>query len=247
MAVSAVNASGWNEDSSAEFIDTGRYFVPERELQMETICQLVETAAGDGPIVELCCGQGLLSKAILDRFPTRTVRAFDGSPTMMKAAATLLEEYGERFQVEQFDLHDRAWRKFSNPVAAVVSSLAIHHLTGDEKRLLFADIAKILLPGGVFVIADIIEPVGSWSARVAGQAWDDAVRKRSLDLDGTLVGFHKFQAVQWNLFTASEPDPFDKPSPLLDQTQWLKEAGFVDVDVVWMLAGHAIFGGRRPA
>jgi tRNA (cmo5U34)-methyltransferase len=244
--MSAANASGWNEASSAEFIDTGRYFVPERELQMETICQLVEAAPGGGPIVELCCGQGLLSKALLDRFQERSVRAFDGSATMINAASTLLAQYGQRFMVDQFDLRERAWRKFSHPVAAVVSSLAIHHLTGDEKRVLFADIAKILLPGGVFVIADIMEPVGSWSARVAGQAWDDAVRKRSLDLDGKLDAFRKFQAVQWNLFTALEPDPFDKPSPLLDQTQWLKEAGFIDVDVFWMLAGHAIFGGRVP-
>jgi SAM-dependent methyltransferase len=240
-----MNQSGWNEDSSAEFIDTGRYFVPERELQMETVCQLVE-AASDGPIIELCCGQGLLSKAMLDRFPFRSVRALDGSPTMMKAASTLLGRYGERFQVEQFDLRERAWRRFPRPVAGVVSSLAIHHLTADEKRTLFADIAKVLVPGGVFVIADIVEPVGSWSVRVAGKAWDDAVRKRSLGLDGTLDGFRKFQAVHWNLFTAPEPDPFDKPSPLLDQCQRLKEAGFADVDVFWMLAGHAIFGGRKP-
>jgi tRNA (cmo5U34)-methyltransferase len=245
MATSTVNASGWNEDSSAEFIDTGRYFVPERELQMETVCQLVE-AAPAGPIAELCCGQGLLSKALLDRFPARCVRAFDGSPAMMKAAATLLAHYGDRFNVKQFDLHDRTWRNFPYQVAAVVSSLAIHHLTGDEKRTLFSDIAEILLPGGVFVIADIVQPVGSWSMRVAGQAWDDAVRRRSLDLDGTLNGFDKFQRLRWNLFTDPEPDPYDMPSPLLDQTQWLKEAGFVDVDVFWMLAGHAIFGGRLP-
>jgi tRNA (cmo5U34)-methyltransferase len=82
MAVNASNAPRWNEGSSVEFIDTGRYFVPERELQMETICQLVE-AAPAGTIVELCCGQGLLSKALLDRFPARSVHAFDGSPTMI--------------------------------------------------------------------------------------------------------------------------------------------------------------------
>src|SRR5262249_40854334 len=145
-----------------------------------------------------------------------------------------------------FDLRERQWRQFPHPIAAVVSSLAIHHLSGPEKRTLFADIGSVLAPGGVFVIADIVEPAGSWSRRVAGQAWDDAVRQRSLDQDGTLDAFHKFQAVRWNLFTAPEPDPYDKPSPLLEQTQWLKEAGFADVDVFWMLAGHAIFGGRIP-
>jgi hypothetical protein len=32
---------------------------------------------------------------------------------------------------------------------------------------------------------------------------------------------------------------------LLDQLKWLEGAGFVDVDVYWMRAGHAIFGGRK--
>jgi hypothetical protein len=42
-----------------------------------------------------------------------------------------------------------------------------------------------------------------------------------------------------------DPDDIDKPSRLLDQLKWLEQAGFADVDVYWMLAGHAIFGGRK--
>jgi hypothetical protein len=37
----------------------------------------------------------------------------------------------------------------------------------------------------------------------------------------------------------------DKPSRLSDQFRWLEEAGFAEVDVFWMQAGHAIYGGRR--
>jgi hypothetical protein len=44
--MTTTSASGWNEDSSAEFIDTGRYFVPERELQMDL-------SAGQGGIRRL--------------------------------------------------------------------------------------------------------------------------------------------------------------------------------------------------
>jgi hypothetical protein len=41
-----------------------------------------------------------------------------------------------------------------------------------------------------------------------------------------------------------DPDDIDRPSRLFDQLKWLERAGFVDVDVYWMQAGHAIFGGR---
>lgn len=37
------------------------------------------------------------------------------------------------------------------------------------------------------------------------------------------------------------------PSRLLDQLKWLEEAGFQQVDVYWMQAGHAIYGGEKPA
>lgn|SRR5690606_2213941 len=42
-------------------------------------------------------------------------------------------------------------------------------------------------------------------------------------------------------------DDVDKPSRILDQLKWLEEAGFQRVDVYWMYAGHAIFGGEKPA
>ena len=40
-----------------------------------------------------------------------------------------------------------------------------------------------------------------------------------------------------------DPGDIDKPSRLLDQLTWLAQAGFAQVAVVWMRAGHAIFGG----
>ena len=50
-----------------------------------------------------------------------------------------------------------------------------------------------------------------------------------------------FAGEHWNYFRYD--DPFDKPSPLFDQLQWLASAGFSDVDCFWMNAGHALYGG----
>jgi len=47
----------------------------------------------------------------------------------------------------------------------------------------------------------------------------------------------------WNYYRF--PDPGDRPSPLVDQLAWLKEAGFAIVDCFWLQAGHAIFGGYK--
>jgi tRNA (cmo5U34)-methyltransferase len=235
----------WDEADSEQFLDWGRYFVPAREVQMDTICRLAGTAPA-GDVVELCCGQGLLSRALLDHLPQRHVHAFDGSARMIQTAAAALAGYGARFDVRAFDLADRSWRRFPWPVAAVVSSLAVHHLDGAQKQQLFADVHDALLPGGVLVLADLVRPAGAWGMDVAAAAWDETVRRRALELDGDLRGFEQFQALRWNYFRDPDGDPSDQPSGLPEQLRWLEAAGFAEVDVFWIWAGHAIYGGRKP-
>ena len=43
----------WDEDSSRHFIDYGAYFVPEREVQIDTVCSVIP--APDGPRKSSAC------------------------------------------------------------------------------------------------------------------------------------------------------------------------------------------------
>ncbi|HEV2851455.1 MAG TPA: class I SAM-dependent methyltransferase [Thermoanaerobaculia bacterium] len=240
---------GWNESDSRDFIDLGRFFVPGREEQTATILGMVPDP-GEGLLVDLCCGEGLLSRALLERFPKARVLALDLSPAMLAQARRNLADFGDlgaRFATRPFDLADRSWRSFPEPVHAFVSSLAIHHLNGEGKRELFRDLAAALAPGGVVVIADLVQPATAEAHALAARVWDEAVRQRALDLAGNLGPFKKFRDERWNLYADPEPDPIDQPSPLLDQLRWLEEAGLSGVDVYWMKAGHAVFGGVRPS
>ncbi|HEY4597469.1 MAG TPA: methyltransferase domain-containing protein [Thermoanaerobaculia bacterium] len=239
--------SGWDEANSNDFIDLGRFFVPEREEQIAAVLGLIPDP-GDGLLVDLCCGEGLLSRALLERFPHARVLALDLSPTMLaqaRATCAAISGRAGRFDTRPFDLADRSWRTFSEPVRAFVSSLAIHHLDGPAKRQLYRDLAATLAPGGALVIADLVQPSTPASQALAAKAWDDAVRRRSLDLTGGLGPYERFLDLRWNLWAETEPDPIDHPSPLLDQLRWLEEAGLNGVDVAWLKAGHAVFGGIR--
>jgi tRNA (cmo5U34)-methyltransferase len=237
----------WDEEDSQDFIDYGNYFIPDRETQIDVICSLIPPAPGQQHILDLCCGEGILTRALLDRFPAYYLHGFDGSPKMIERVQALLAGYGERFASRLFDLADKSWCELPWPVHAAVSSLAIHHLDASQKQDLFRDIFAMLAPGGVFIIADVIQPVTQLSADLAGKIWDEAVRERSLELDGNLLGYEQFQKMEWNSFVYPEQglDPMDKMSPLFDQLKWLEQAGFADIDVFWMKAGHAIFGGRK--
>lgn len=239
------SANKWDEESSHTFIDYGRYFVPERETQLETIAALIPRFEGPFAILDLACGEGLLSQALLEKYPESQVIGMDGSPEMLASAKRRLARFGPRFQASQFDLFDRSWHKVLSTVEVIVSSLAIHHLDSEQKRVLFRDVFGMLSPGGVFVLADLIQPANRLGWELAADAWDEAVRQRSLQLDGNLEGFEAFENQHWNLYRYFDPQDIDKPSGLLDQLKWLKAAGFADVDVYWMRAGHAIFGGFK--
>jgi SAM-dependent methyltransferase len=260
--------ASWDEADSREFLDTGRFFVPDREEQIEALCsQVPPPPPGDdrAVIVELCCGEGLLSAALLARFPGARVVALDGSPAMLEAArraatTTIATISGSdaadapgseidagRFEARLFDLADRSWRRFPFPVHAFLSSLAVHHLDGAGKRELYADLARALAPGGALLLADLVEPATPEARALAAASWNESVRRRALDLAGHLGPYETFRDLRWNLYDDPEEDPADHPSPLFDQLRWLAEAGLAAVDVFWMKAGHAVFGGRKPA
>jgi tRNA (cmo5U34)-methyltransferase len=214
---------------------------------MQIIAALLSHLDGSGIILELCCGEGLLAEVLLDRLPEFAVHGLDGSVEMLRQAEERLARFGNRFRGELFDLAAQDWRESRVPINAVVSSLAIHHLTGPQKQELFRDLQPMLVDGGVLVIADLVDQETDVGKRVAAETWDAVVRRQSLELTGNTEDFDFFQREGWNTFRYLHPDDIDKPSPLFDQLKWLEKAGFVDIDVHWMLAGHAAFSARKPA
>ncbi len=236
--------TGWTEENSRFFIQYARYFVPDRESQIRTLCSLVPDPGEPFHVLELACGQGLLAEALLERFPNGKVHGLDGSHEMLQTARQHLEAFGERFTTGKFDLADSSWRKPEPVYQAVLSSLAIHHLGDVEKGTLFRDVHAMLRPGGAFLVADIIRPASAQSAAYAADAYDEAVRRQAHLIDGDLRAFEHFEREQWNIFRYPD-DPIDKPSALLDQLHWLELAGFQGVDVFWLRAGHAVFGGFK--
>jgi tRNA (cmo5U34)-methyltransferase len=237
----------WDEETSQDFLDYGRYFVPDREQQIGIITSLIPPCNGPATVLDLACGEGLLAESILEKQSNVRVVGLDGSRQMRHRALARLSRFGERFLARAFDLADTSWRQIDAPIHGVVSSLAIHHLDGPEKQSLFQDMAKIIAPGGVFIVADLVAPADKSGWQVAAEEWDEAVRERALELDGNLAGFEVFERMRWNTYRYFDPEDIDKPSRLMDQLKWLEQAGFIDVDVFYLRAGHAIFGGRKQA
>ena len=249
MASEETAQHGWSEDASTTFIDTADLFVPARAEQIATLVALIPARPDEAfTIAELASGDGTLAQAILDAFPLCSYLALDGSDVMREALRARLAAYGDRVTVRPFRMEAREWREaLPTPLRCVVSSLCVHHLEGEAKRDLFADMAASLEPGGALLLADVVEPATPWLASLYARQYDEIVQQQSLAAYGDLRGFDRFEDEQWNYFSHDYgiPDSIDHPSPLADQLLWLRDAGYVLVDCFWLRAGHAVFGGYR--
>ncbi|WP_327066369.1 class I SAM-dependent methyltransferase [Kitasatospora sp. NBC_01302] len=233
----------WQEQDSDDFVAYGEYSAPERQTRTDVVASVIRAPEGPAVVLDLCCGEGRLSGTLLKAFPSVTVTGLDLSPAMLSTAAGELAEYGGRFRTERFDLGATDWRERDEAPYAVVSSLAIHHLDGPGKQALFRDVYAMLRPGGAFVVVDLVEPAGDLGLDLARRMWDEAVEAQSRQATGD-TGLHRtFRELEWN--GCQFPDPLDQPSTLVDQLDWLRAAGFAQVDAYWLEAGHAIFGGVK--
>lgn len=235
---------GWSEDNSAVYRQLAHVAVPARVEQMAALLTLIPfapDAAFKG--VELASGEGQLADALLSLFPKAKLTALDGSESMRQATAGRLARHGGRGTVAAFDMAKSDWYDSLSGADVVLSSLCVHHLTGDEKRALFTAVSGRLSARGALLIADIIRPQRGEARELFAATWDASVAVQSQALAGDDSLARLFNAEEWNWYR--HPDPFDKPSPLYDQLHWLHQSGFRLADVFWMQAGHAVYGGYK--
>ncbi|MGH9089892.1 MAG: class I SAM-dependent methyltransferase [Acidimicrobiales bacterium] len=170
-----------------------------------------------GRVLDAGCGGGRLTGLVLDAFPGSTAVGVDLSPTMLEVARGHLPADGSAVLVRH-DLERPlpAGAPFDRPFDAVVSSFAVHHVDGDRKRTLYAELAGMLAPGGILANLDIVA--------------------------SPTPALHR----RWRDEMGAEDDPADHLADLAPQLAWLRDAGLDDVDCIWKWRSLSLMRGRRP-
>lgn len=241
------DTSAWTEADSRQFLDLADVAVPGRREQLEVLLSLVPASESEAFLLaDLGCGGGVLLEQVLQRFPASRVAGYDGSETMRAAAAERLARFGDRATLHAFDLADDGWTSaLGSGLRCVISSLCLHHAEDAAKQRAFREICTRLEPRGALLIADVIEPATPSAHRAADAAWHRIAREQSLTLTGSLDTYDEAVRKGWAPGEEAKDEPGEMPARLFDQLKWLEQAGFPHVDVFWMRAGIAIFGGYR--
>ncbi len=120
------------------------------------VIELAKIKPGD-KVLDVGCGTGSLTlTAKTSAGPGGAVYGLDASPEMIETARKKAKQAGADVT---FDL--ALVEKLPYPDATfdvVVSRLVIHHLPDDLKRKAFAEIFRVLKPGGHFLVADFKRP-----------------------------------------------------------------------------------------
>jgi SAM-dependent methyltransferase len=132
--------------------------LPDREDRFNALIDAVEDGAGrpDPLVIDLGCGPGSLSVRLLDRIPAATIAAADADPVMLALArAAFGDRAGVRFT--SVDLRSPGWSdqlRLERPADAAVSTTALHWLRPQALAVMYAELAKVLRPGGLLLNGD---------------------------------------------------------------------------------------------
>src|SRR5436305_15027020 len=124
--------------------------IPGYEDLQEAV--VVATAGARGiPVRELGTGTGETALLVRTKHPGTRWVGIDSSEAMLARARERLPDAGLRVQRAEDGLP-------AGPFDLVLSALAVHHLDGLGKQELFSRVARVLQPGGLFVLGDVVVP-----------------------------------------------------------------------------------------
>ncbi|MGD0701500.1 MAG: class I SAM-dependent methyltransferase [Trebonia sp.] len=239
-------------------------YLPDREDRFTALIDAVQASAGrpDPLVLDLGCGPGSLAVRLLDRLPEATVVGVDADPVTLALGRAAYDDLpGLRFI--GLDLREPGWAAQlglpdGRQVDAVVSTTALHWLSATELRELYATLAEVLRPGGVFLDGDhfredqasspVLDRLGRvLEEREAQRRYPDGHAGRAEDWE------------QWWRSVAADPALAEaaaerasghvhhgvEGSQLATHTGALRAAGFAEVGTLWQRGSSRVLCGVR--
>lgn len=233
------------------------YYMPDREERFTALIDAVEAGTGrpDPLVLDLGCGPGSLGIRLLDRLPKADVVGADADPVTLALGNAV---YADRITFVAADLRTPEWAArldLDRQPDAVTSTTALHWLPPQDLRAVYADIAELLRPGGLFLNGDHFRDESPVLARL-----ERAIPE--LEYSRRFPDGHDEKWRDWWSAVAEDPDlgplvaersalfpaaGHSVPESALVGTHVsaLRDAGFAEVGTLWQRGDSRLLCGVR--
>ncbi len=167
-------------------------------------------------ILDLGCGNGNTTAEMLKRFPNAEYELVDASQKMIDLCQNRFAGYNMLFTNSYFK--DFIFKHDNYDM--VTAGFSLHHCDSEEKKDIFRNVCRSLKTGGIFGISDLMINKSSAEHSQLLKEWKSFVMK----------SFPDDEKWEWLM---EHYDEFDKPDNYEDHIQWLKEAGFAKLNIVF--------------
>jgi tRNA (cmo5U34)-methyltransferase len=213
-------------------LQTGQSAAVDSPLAMDLAAQAAAAVTpGARDLLDIGCGAGNYTLKLLEYLPKLHVTLIDLSLPMLERAAQRVRE-AKAASVTTLQGDIRAIPLPTGGFDVIVAAAVLHHLrTDDEWRQVFAALYRALRPGGSVWIFDMVEG--------AIAAIDKLMRSRYGEYLTKLNG----EAYRDRVLAYVEKE--DTPRSLVFQLDLLREAGFIEVEVLHKNVCFAAFGAVK--
>src|SRR3954454_13955413 len=121
----------------------------------EEVAGLADVRPGDS-VLDLGCGTAKVLAALAQRQQSARLVGVDPDPRILAIARRRLEEVGGTAELQRGYAQGLPFP--AGTFDLVLSTLVFHHLPDDTKRVTLAEMARVLRPGGRFLLIDFGRP-----------------------------------------------------------------------------------------
>jgi tRNA (cmo5U34)-methyltransferase len=242
--MSKFERSEWrNRKSAQEFIENADNYILERKRLFMVMKSLYKHFLLDNikdrpiKVLDLGCGDGILTGELLKIDEDLEGTLVDGSAEMIENARKRLESYPNlnymQITFQELVKNDLISTNFD----LIISSLAIHHLSRDWKKILFKYIYDRLDVGGFFLNIDVVRAPTKILEEWYLELWKEWIIENEIKIKSS-ESFHRIPNQYKN-------NPDNNPDTLKYQLNSLLSIGFWNVDCYYKYGIFSIYGGER--
>lgn len=211
--------------ASTDYDKYRKQAIPNMDIYYNTVVNLTKNYS-DPKILDLGAGTGILTELLYKQHPNSNITLVDLSTEMLNIAKNKFNDKNFKYIEADYLTHD-----FDKDYGIIVSSLSIHHLTDEEKKVLYKRIYNFLRTGGVFINAD----------QVCGATeYTEEIYKKE---DASHLNRQNIPEKEKDILRQRRL--LDKPAKLLDTIQWYEDIGYKNVDVYYKYYRYFVIAGEK--